>query len=86
MKRDFHYIDEPRLAFTDGLERTMRTAIASYLAWEEGIVLRMLPHWVSEVGEPVLVYNRCGRLIGLGPHVPLGTFQPVYLRVLDFDD
>lgn len=87
MTPDSHYIDQPRLGFCEEhLEALRHKAVEGYLAWEERLVRRMLPHWVSDVGQPVLVYNRCGRLIGLGPDVPVGEFQPVYLRTDDFDE
>lgn len=53
---------------------------------EERLVRRMLTHWVSEVGEPVLVYDRHGELRGLGPDQPVGARVRIFVRADDFRD
>lgn len=62
----------------------LQIAVQEQMKRDEALVRRMLAHWVSDVGEPVLVMDHNHTIIGLGPEEPVGCMFPrVFVRARD---
>lgn len=102
MTAEYGYTAQPRVMVdvADMLERTWdrfrlhRTTRAltneEYLqihwAEQDSLVRRMMAHWVSEVDEPVVIYDHHLILLGLGPGFPwdpVGAHTRIFIRAMD---
>jgi Trk K+ transport system NAD-binding subunit len=52
-------------------------------AQDEALVRRMMGRWPVEAGTPVLVIDRGGNIVGLGPDTPIGSVQSVFVYAKD---
>lgn len=76
--------DDGGLCVAREFDAVVRNIVAEKSRRDEALVRRMLSRWPSGIGEPVLVMNRHGDVVGLGTPTEIGEKQSIVVYAVDF--